>query len=151
LTFVVRTHLPVELSPDVTWHGRAEDIPRLVASILANCRCPSDGSRVCDAHQMLGDQHALDHLAFGLSVRWRLVAEEAEPRSGMSRAEKAEWSAWLAACRAPGHIRRPATGVPAVGLARAIGLGVLALALILGGLRPPRQPLPRSQTVSVSR
>jgi hypothetical protein len=151
LTLVVRTHLPLALSPDVTWHGRAEDIPRLVASVLANCRCQSDGSRVCDAHQMLGDQHALDHLAFALSVRPRLVAEEAEPRSGMSRAERAEWSAWLAACRAPAQGKRPANDVPAVGWARAIGLGVLALALILGGLRPPRQSLPRSQTVSVSR
>jgi len=125
----------------VAWHGRAEDEPHLVASVLAHCECQSANGRPCAAHQLLADQHALDHLAFARSVRQRLLVEETLSGASGSRAEKAEWSALLARCRATSLPRRPATATPGMGAARAIVLSLLALALILGGLTGPRHQL----------
>ena len=93
-----------ELSRDVVWHGHARDLARLVESADANCTCgrgvgPDGLSRPCSTHQILADQHTLDHLAFAQSVLNRLVEEEWRlPATTESRSEKAEWTSFLHVC-----------------------------------------------------
>ena len=135
----MQTRCLVELAPGVVWHGRAEDASSLLASVLAHCQCRVVGPASCAAHQLLADQHALDHLAFARSVRQRLLAEEALP--AVARTDGPDWSALLARCRATAA-RRPASRQPGLGTARAVVLSVLGLALVVGGLSGPRHRVP---------
>jgi hypothetical protein len=86
------------------WHGHARDLARLVESADTYCSCghgvaPGRNSPPCSTHQILADQHTLDHLAFARVVLHRLVQEEwRAPAVAESRADKAEWSAFLHAC-----------------------------------------------------
>jgi hypothetical protein len=91
-----------ELNTDVVWHGRTEDLARLLAAVNAQCACSMrPRQRVCGAHQLLRDQHALDHLAFAHGMRAQFIAQERRVAYGpATRAEKAEWASFLAACRA---------------------------------------------------
>jgi hypothetical protein len=70
-----------KLDGDVVWHGRPEEVARLVASVRAHCTCPR-GARPgqvtagCGAHQILADQHILDGLASARAVVNRTLDEE---------------------------------------------------------------------------
>ena len=146
-----------ELSTHVVWHGRTEDLARLVEAAEAHCACSyglaQDGtSPSCGTHQILADQHTLDHLAFARSVLNRLIDEEWRVPVGRaeSRPERAEWSAFLQVCtrareQAPIRVERQARWPRAA----ALGLWVISLvALVLmlsvhgpGGDTLPSLPL----------
>jgi hypothetical protein len=158
-----REHI-AELSGNVVWHGRTEDGERLVALVGTHCHCGHRAGLgrvppVCGAHQLLADQHALDHLAFARTVVNRSVDEEwrvsASPNPA-SNASNAEWAAFLYAC---------AHDLPTVGIANpdsrpraararsAFVVSLLALLLVLGlGTpsisfhAPPAQPIASWQT-----
>lgn len=130
-----------DLSGDVAWHGRAEDAALLVALVGAHCTCVHDAGlggvpRVCAAHQILADQHTLDHLAFARTVVNRIVDEEWRVSTSASRLNWAEWSAFLYSCAhdqptivASGHGNRPRSVVSGRG---ALVASLLALLLVLG-------------------
>jgi hypothetical protein len=103
-----------ELSNSVVWHGRTEELVRLIKATTAHCTCAYGNPRRCGAHQILADQRALDHLAFARTVRRRLVTEEWRVPAGSSvfRLDRLEWPSstqqsvisepmWLRAVRSP--------------------------------------------------
>jgi hypothetical protein len=69
-----------ELQTGVMWHGHIDDLARLVYCLAAHCTCGrptlADGIWQCRAHQMLTDQHTLDHLAFARGMRQRILESE---------------------------------------------------------------------------
>jgi hypothetical protein len=141
-----------ELSTDVVWHGRTQDVARLFESADAYCTC--DGTSRCSAHQLLRDQHTLDHLAFARSVLHRLVEEEWRlPETTESRADKAEWSAFLRMCSSvrvealpvrPTSFKRPSRTMLGPWL-----ISLIALLLVLGVRGPgATSPLPPAQQIA---
>jgi hypothetical protein len=63
------------------WHGHVEDLARLVYCLAAHCTCGrpmqiGTGEWHCSAHQMLADQHTLDHLAFARGMRQHFLDAE---------------------------------------------------------------------------
>jgi hypothetical protein len=77
-----------ELSANVAWHGRPDEVPRLVRSVAAH-----------GTWQMLMDQKTLDHLAFGRTVRRRFVDEEWDAGADALLCWDAQdWSTLLASC-----------------------------------------------------
>jgi hypothetical protein len=144
--------LTTELSRGVVWHGHARDLARLVESVDAHCTC-GRAAQTCGTHLLFADQHTLDHLAFARSVRHRLIEEEWRlPARPETRADRAEWSAFLVRCASAGD---PAP-VPARRRERiALGPWVISLIALLIALgmrspspdgRPPVQPLASWQT-----
>jgi hypothetical protein len=147
-----------ELSTTVVWHGHTADSARLVQAALRHCTCARDGgpdgnAPLCGTHQILADQHTLDHLAFARSVLNRLVEEEwRAPATPETRSEHAEWSAFFVRACASDPDARPSQGAKVAQLARpdrlsptALGvwlLSVLALVLILGVHGPGGSSLP---------
>jgi hypothetical protein len=118
-----------ELSGGVVWHGRTEDVARLVGAVGRHCRCAGGvvagpGTPPCAAHQLLGDQHTLDHLAFARSVRSRLIAEEQR----CAPSKQTDWAAFLVACHAATAPIPRASG--------RVAMVVLAL-LLLAAVRGP--------------
>jgi hypothetical protein len=91
----------------VVWHGHTQDLARLVESADANCSCgrgagPNGISRRCSTHQILADQHMLDHLAFTRSVLNRLIEEEWRVSAlADSRVSPAQWSTFVRRCTGP--------------------------------------------------
>jgi hypothetical protein len=136
-----------ELRNDVVWHGHAGDLARLMESAVAHCNClpvagPGSASRLCSAHEILTDQHTLDHLAFARSVRARLVDEEwrqsAPSATNLDRAE------WLALLSWPPPERRPTpahTDNVWGKLARSPLLLSLIALLLLFGVGAPGEPV----------
>jgi hypothetical protein len=149
-----------ELSPRVVWHGHTEDLPRLVESADANCTCgrgegPDRLSRPCGTHQILADQHTLDHLAFARSVLHRLIEEEWRvPAIAETRADRAEWSAFLHVCArasepAPVRVHRPDRSPRTAPLTTWV-ISLIALVLILGVHGPGGDAPPHSQPAIAS-
>jgi hypothetical protein len=66
----------VDLVPDVAWHGEVDEFVRLISSIGMHCTCRSAALRHCGAHELLADQHTLDHLAFARGMRQQFVEAE---------------------------------------------------------------------------
>jgi hypothetical protein len=139
-----------ELSTHVVWHGHTQDLPRLVQSADAYCTC-HDVSSQCGAHQILRDQHTLDHLAFARSVLNRLIEEEWRlPETTETRADKAEWSAFLAVCTSVQPVQMPIQDSvratrharPSAALFWAWLISLIALLLVLGVRGPGAAPLP---------
>lgn len=129
-----------ELSGGVVWHGRTEDGLRLVALVGTHCSCVH-GARLgrlpplCGAHQILADQHALDHLAFARTVVNRIVDEEWRTSTSASRVSKADWAAFLFASAhdRPTTISSSQGSRPRAASGRgAFVVSLLALLLVLG-------------------
>lgn len=95
------------------WHGEVNEFVRLLGCIGAHCRCRA--SQTCDAHQLLGDQRALDHLVFARGARQQFLEAE-----------------WTDGEPAPATVkrRRKAFGKPAL---VAAALGVLLVLMTAGG------------------
>jgi hypothetical protein len=70
-----------EVQSGVVWHGHVADLARLLSCVETHCRC-GEGDRhgehlpSCQVHDLVADQHAVDRLAFALSMRERLVRSE---------------------------------------------------------------------------
>jgi hypothetical protein len=70
-----------DLSPGVTWHGDLDDFVRLVSCVGMHCTCRAPahlpGERgACGAHELLSEQHTLDHLVFARGMRQHFLAAE---------------------------------------------------------------------------
>jgi hypothetical protein len=147
-----------QLSRDVVWHGHTGDLARLVGSADAYCTCGHNGtSLLCATHQLLADQHVLDHLAFARSVRQHLVEEEWRSAAVVeTRAETAEWTALLAVCARAGQpAALPAPHRWARAERGALGSWVISLVALVVALglatptldaMPPAPPLASWQT-----
>ena len=69
------------------WHGTEEEASALTKAVEENCSCAkpqmgfTPGIRICEAHQLLSEQRALDGLLFAKRIVARLRAEEREAAS----------------------------------------------------------------------
>lgn len=64
------------------WKGEEADLYSLNAAVMRNCCCSvadvenPNPPKKCPAHEMLSDQHVMDHLAFAVSMRELLTWQE---------------------------------------------------------------------------
>jgi hypothetical protein len=144
-----------ELSTDVVWHGHSRDVARLVESALANCKClsgaPTGGvAPLCSAHEILADQHTLDHLAFARSVRARLVDEEwRQPTASAVSLDSDDWAALLAApaVAPPARVRHRRKGWRKLARSPLI-LSLVALLLLVAIGAPGETLQPSTHSIS---
>lgn len=61
------------------WPGKRQDLRMLERAINRDCICPDDPAACSAPHSLLTDQKSLNRLAFVISIRKRLIAEEQHP------------------------------------------------------------------------
>jgi hypothetical protein len=62
------------MQPGLVWAGSAGSYARLLESVKHNCECKPD--LICPAHLMLGEQNAMNHMAWLEFQADRLKREE---------------------------------------------------------------------------
>jgi hypothetical protein len=66
--------------PIVTWQGTEQELDRLQEAVARNCECIAGmlglPPTTCRAHEMLGEQSALDHLLYVYRTRGVFVTRE---------------------------------------------------------------------------